>query len=84
MEITIPFNKPFIAGNEIEYIKEAVSSGKISGDGDFSKKCQAFFEKKYKFKKTLLTTSCTDALEMAAILCDISPGDEVILPSYTF
>lgn len=84
IEITIPFNKPFIAGNEIEYIKEAVSSGKISGDGDFSKKCQAFFEKKYKFKKTLLTTSCTDALEMAAILCDISPGDEVILPSYTF
>lgn len=82
--IKIPFNKPFIAGNEIEYIKEAVSSGKISGDGMFSKKCQQFFEKNYGFKKTLLTTSCTDALEMASLLCEIKPGDEVILPSYTF
>lgn len=82
--IKIPFNKPFIAGNEIEYIKEAVSSGKISGDGMFSKKCQQFFEKNYGFKKTLLTTSCTDALEMASLLCEINPGDEVILPSYTF
>ncbi|MBI5727491.1 MAG: dTDP-4-amino-4,6-dideoxygalactose transaminase [Ignavibacteriales bacterium] len=82
--IKIPFNKPFIAGNEIEYIKEAVSSGKISGDGIFSKKCQQFFEKNYGFKKTLLTTSCTDALEMASLLCEINPGDEVILPSYTF
>lgn len=80
----IPFNKPFLAGNEIEYIKEAVSSGKISGDGNFSRKCQSFFESSYGFKKTLLTTSCTDALEMASLLCDISPGDEVILPSYTF
>ena len=82
--IKIPFNQPFIAGNEIEYIKEAVSSGKISGDGMFSKKCQQFFEKNYGFKKTLLTTSCTDALEMASLLCEINPGDEVILPSYTF
>lgn len=82
--IKIPFNKPFIAGNEIEYIKEAVSSGKISGDGMFSKKCQQFFEKNYGFKKTLLTTSCTDALEMASLLCEINPGDEIILPSYTF
>lgn len=80
----IPFNKPFLAGNEIEYIKEAVSSGKISGDGNFSRKCQSFFESSYGFKKILLTTSCTDALEMASLLCDISPGDEVILPSYTF
>lgn len=80
----IPFNKPFLAGNEIEYIKEAVKSGKISGDGIFTKKCQAFFETNYGFKKTLLTTSCTDALEMTSLLCDISPGDEVILPSYTF
>lgn len=80
----IPFNKPFMAGSEFEYIKEAVSSGKISGDGIFTKKCQDFFEKKYAFKKALLTTSCTDALEMAALLCNISPGDEVILPSYTF
>ncbi len=80
----IPFNKPFMAGSEFEYIKEAVSSGKISGDGIFAKKCQDFFEKKYSFKKAFLTTSCTDALEMAALLCNISPGDEVILPSYTF
>ena len=80
----IPFNKPFLAGNEIEYIKEAVSSGKISGDGIFSRKCQDFFEKRYGFNKTLLTASCTDALEMAALLCNIAPGDEVILPSYTF
>ena len=83
-DITIPFNKPFLAGNEIEYIKEAVSTGKISGDGIFSRKCQDFFEKRYGFNKTLLTASCTDALEMAALLCNIAPGDEVILPSYTF
>lgn len=80
----IPFNKPFLAGNEIDYIIEAVKSGKISGDGDYSKKCQLFFETNYGFKKTLLTTSCTDALEMTSLLCDIAPGDEVILPSYTF
>lgn len=80
----IPFNKPFLTGNETEYIKEAVSSGKISGDGIFTKKCHDFFEKKYGFKKCLLTTSCTDALEMAAILINIQPGDEVIMPSYTF
>ena len=80
----IPFNKPFIIGNELKYIEEAVKSGKISGDGIFTKKCQNLFEEKYNFPKVLLTTSCTDALEMAAILCDIQPGDEVIVPSYTF
>jgi dTDP-4-amino-4,6-dideoxygalactose transaminase len=80
----IPFNKPFLTGKETDYIKEAVASGKISGDGIFTKKCHQFFEERYGFKKTLLTTSCTDALEMAAILCDIQPGDEVIAPSYTF
>lgn len=80
----IPFNKPFIIGNEIEYIKEAVTSGKISGDGKYTKNCHALLEKKYGFPKCLLTTSCTDALEMAAILCNIEPGDEVIAPSYTF
>ena len=80
----IPFNKPFLTGKETEYIIRAVNSGKISGDGTFTKKCQEFFENKYHFKKTLLTTSCTDALEMAAILIDIKPGDEVIMPSYTF
>ena len=80
----IPFNKPFIIGNELKYIEDAVKSGKISGDGIFTKKCQDFFQDKYSFPKVLLTTSCTDALEMAAILCDIKEGDEVIVPSYTF
>ncbi|WP_318388619.1 dTDP-4-amino-4,6-dideoxygalactose transaminase [Enterobacter sp.] len=80
----IPFNKPYLQGNELNYIAQAVSNGKISGDGAFTKKCHEFFEKKYGFKKVLLTTSCTDALEMAAILLDIQPGDEVIAPSYTF
>jgi dTDP-4-amino-4,6-dideoxygalactose transaminase len=80
----IPFNKPFLTGKETHYIYEAVQSGKISGNGIFTKKCQSFFEEKYGFKKTLLTTSCTDALEMAAILANIAPGDEVIIPSYTF
>jgi dTDP-4-amino-4,6-dideoxygalactose transaminase len=80
----IPFNKPFLTGKETHYIYEAVQSGKISGNGMFTKKCQAFFENKYGFKKALLTTSCTDALEMAAILANISNDDEVIIPSYTF
>lgn len=80
----IPFNKPFLTGKEAHYIYQAVYSGKLSGNGVFTKKCQEFFEEHYGFKKALLTTSCTDALEMAAILCDIKPGDEVIAPSYTF
>ena len=80
----IAFNKPYFSGKETDYIKEAVLSGKISGDGFFTKKCHDFFESKYGLKKVLLTTSCTDALEMAAILIDIKEGDEVIAPSYTF
>ncbi len=80
----IPFNKPYLTGKETFYIEEAVKSGKISGDGLFTKKCHDFFEEKYGFRKTLLTTSCTDALEMAAILINIQPGDEVIIPSFTF
>jgi dTDP-4-amino-4,6-dideoxygalactose transaminase len=80
----IPFNKPFLTGKETEYIKEAVLSGKISGNGEYTKRCQHFFEEKYGFRKCLLTTSCTDALEMTAMLCNIQPGDEVIVPSYTF
>ncbi|MCS7027580.1 MAG: dTDP-4-amino-4,6-dideoxygalactose transaminase [Bacteroidia bacterium] len=82
--IKIPFNKPYLCGNELKYIEQAVQSGKISGDGMFTKKCHEWFEQKYHFKKCFLTTSCTDALEMAAILIDIQPGDEVIMPSYTF
>jgi dTDP-4-amino-4,6-dideoxygalactose transaminase len=80
----IPFNKPYLSGQELKFIKEAVESGKISGDGIFTDKCHKFFEQRYGFNKVLLTTSCTDALEMAAILLDIQPGDEVIIPSYTF
>lgn len=80
----IPFNKPFLSGKELDYIKQSVESGKISGDGIFTKKCTQLLEEKYKFKKCLLTTSCTDALEMCALLADIQPGDEVIIPSYTF
>jgi dTDP-4-amino-4,6-dideoxygalactose transaminase len=80
----IPFNKPYLTGQELTYIQEAVKSGKISGNGIFTKKCQHFFEEKYGFRRCLLTTSCTDALEMAAILLNIKPGDEVIVPSYTF
>jgi dTDP-4-amino-4,6-dideoxygalactose transaminase len=81
---TIPFNKPYLSGPETRYIEEAVRSGKISGDGLFTKRCHAFFEQRFGFPKVLLTTSCTDALEMAAILLNLQPGDEVIMPSYTF
>ena len=80
----IPFNKPFLTGKEAHYMYQAVFTGKLSGNGVFTKKCQKFFEDKYGFKKCLMTTSCTDALEMAAILCNVQPGDEVIVPSYTF
>lgn len=80
----IPFNKPFLTGKEAHYMYQAVYTGKLSGNGVFTKKCQQFFEEKYGFKKAIMTTSGTDALEMAAILCDVQPGDEVIVPSYTF
>ena len=84
MTIKIPFNKPHLTGKEAHYLYQAVCSGKISGDGMFTKKCHEFFMDRYGFSKCLLTTSCTDALEMAALLLNIQPGDEVILPSYTF
>ena len=80
----IPFNRPFFSGREFEFIQEAVASWQLSGDGAFSRKCHAFFEKELGAKKALLTTSCTHALEMAALLLDIKPGDEVIVPSFTF
>jgi dTDP-4-amino-4,6-dideoxygalactose transaminase len=80
----IPFNKPYITGKEVHYIYDAVASGHISGNGKYTKICQQYFEDNWGFKKTLLTTSCTDALEMCALLLDIQPGDEVIVPSYTF
>jgi dTDP-4-amino-4,6-dideoxygalactose transaminase len=80
----IPFNKPYFSGNETLYIQEAVASGQISGDGMFTKKCHKFFEEKYGFKKVLLTTSCSSALEMCALLIDAKADDEIIIPSYTF
>src|SRR5688572_28746942 len=80
----IGFNKPYVTGKEFEYIQEAIKMEKLSGNGHFSQRCHQFFEKKYGFKKALLTHSCTGALEMAAILLDIKPGDEIIVPSYTF
>lgn len=80
----IPFNKPYLTGKEVHYIYQAVSSGKISGDGIFTKKCHRYFEDNFGFGKCLLTTSCTDALEMCALLLGIGPGDEVIMPSFTF
>ncbi len=82
--MNIPFNKPYLTGKEAHYMYQAVFSGKISGNGIFTKKCHSFLQDRYGFRKCLLTTSCTDALEMAAILCNIQPGDEVIVPSYTF
>lgn len=80
----IPFNKPYLIGKELVYAEDAVNYGKVSGNGIYTKKCHDFFEKKYHFNKCLLTTSCTDALEMSAILINLKSGDEVIIPSYTF
>lgn len=80
----ITFNQPVVTGKEIDYINEVIKSKKLSGNYDFTKKCQTYFELRYNVSKVLLTTSCTDALEMSALLCDIKNGDEVIMPSYTF
>lgn len=80
----IPFNKPYCSGREISYIQEVCRSTTMSGNGEFTKLCHGFFEKRYGFRKCLLTTSGTDALEMCAMLCRLQPGDEVIVPSYTF
>lgn len=80
----IPFNKPYFSGRELKYLEEVCHSTTMSGNGDFTKKCHTFFEQKYGFRKCLLATSGTDALEMCAMLCNLMPGDEVIVPSYTF
>ena len=80
----IPFNKPFIVGQELEYIEQAVKNMHLAGDGSFTARCQSWMEERFAAKKVLLTTSCTTALEMSAILTGIEPGDEVIMPSYTF
>ena len=80
----IPFNKPYLSGKEFDYIADAVNSKKLSGNGKYTRLCQDYLQQRYGFGKCLLTSSCTDALEMAAILLNIEPGDEVIMPSYTF
>lgn len=82
--MNIPFNKPYLTGKEAHYIYDAVYTGKLSGNGKYTQKCQQYLKERYGFGKCLLTTSCTDALEMAAILINIQQGDEVIMPSYTF
>ena len=84
MSYRIPFNKPFIVGRELHYMAEAVVGGQIAGEGQFVRACERLMEERFGAGRVLLTTSCTSALEMAAILCDLEPGDEVILPSYTF
>ncbi|NYS31870.1 dTDP-4-amino-4,6-dideoxygalactose transaminase [Pantoea sp. WMus005] len=80
----IPFNAPPIVGTEIEYMQSAMNSGKLCGDGGFTRRCQQWMEQRFGSKKVLLTPSCTASLEMAALLIDLQPGDEVIMPSYTF
>lgn len=80
----IPLHSPHITGKEKEYISKVIDSGVLSGNGPFTKKCHSFFEGKFNFRKTLLTNSCTDALEMCALLLDLQPGDEILIPSFTF
>jgi dTDP-4-amino-4,6-dideoxygalactose transaminase len=82
--MNIPFNKPYLSGRELDYISKAVANGRTSGNRDYTAACHSFFKQQYGFRKSLLTTSCTDALEMTSILANIQPGDEVILPSFTF
>ena len=84
MSANIPFNKPFIAGRELYYIAQAVTFGNLAGDGAFTQRCCRMLEQRFGIPQVLLTPSCTAALEMAAMLCDLGPGDEVILPTYTF
>src|ERR671923_2527105 len=83
-EIRVDFNRPVIVGRELEYMKQAIENGHISGDGSFTKKCHEFLESELGVPKALLTTSCTHALEMAAILLEVQPGDEVVIPDFTF
>ncbi|HEV3302460.1 MAG TPA: dTDP-4-amino-4,6-dideoxygalactose transaminase [Planctomycetaceae bacterium] len=84
MEYRIPFNKPFLVGRELDYIAQAVALGNLAGDGHFSQSCCRLLEQRLSIPRVMLTPSCTAALEMAAMLCDLKPGDEVILPSFTF
>ena len=81
---SIPFNRPFVTGRELHYIAQAIVSGRMAGDGPLTERCARLIEQIYSIPRVLMTPSCTAALEMAAILCNVQPGDEVILPSYTF
>jgi dTDP-4-amino-4,6-dideoxygalactose transaminase len=83
-EIDIPFNRPAVVGEEFRYMREAMAAGRISGDGQFSRRCHALLEEELGAARVLLTTSCTHALEMSALLLDLVPGDEVVIPSFTF
>ena len=80
----IDFNRPPFTGKELDYIREAIERGKLCGDGEFTKRCSAWMREKFKVSHVMLTTSCTSALEMSAYLSGVQPGDEVIMPSYTF
>jgi dTDP-4-amino-4,6-dideoxygalactose transaminase len=82
--MSVPFNKPFTTGAELRYVQEAIEAGALAGDGAFTKRCHAWIEREMRSKKALLTHSCTAALEMCALLLDVQPGDEIIMPSYTF
>src|SRR3954470_13595879 len=81
---TIPFSKPLIVGKELDYVAQAIGSGRIAGDGPFTRACARRLEERFGVRRVLMTPSCTAALELAAMLCDLGPGDEVIMPSYTF
>ena len=80
----IPFNAPPVVGTELDYMQSAMGSGKLCGDGGYTRRCQQWMEQRFHSAKVLLTPSCTASLEMAALLLDIQPCDEVIMPSYTF
>ena len=84
MSFRIPFARPDVTSAELEHVTRCLTGGQISGDGPFTKQCQQIIETTFRATRALLTTSCTSALEMAALLCDLAPGDEVIMPSYTF
>ena len=84
MKLRLPYNKPFIAGKELHYISQAVLNGHLSGDGPYTRKCHQWLQERLGTRRAMLTHSCTAALEMAAILCGLQPGDEVIMPSFTF
>src|SRR6187431_155671 len=80
----IPFNRPYVSGKELEYVSQAIARGEIAADGRFSKGCARIIQERFGIHRALMMPSCTAGLEMAALLCDVQPGDEVIMPSYTF